>query len=571
MFKVNFSRPLTLPLIAALAVFLSGCQEGTLDTATSAQIDATQLSETVRVLASDEFYGRAPGGPGEALTVNYLIERFTELGLEPAGEEGGWTQSVPLIHTQISVQADNAPSLQLNANGATVNLIQGTDVEFSTTRPVTQALIENAPIVFVGHGAFAPERDWDDFGDIDLRGKLAIFLVNDPDFAAQEDEAIAGRFGGKRMTYYGRWTYKFEEAARRGALAALVVHDDAGAGYGWNVASSSPGENYSIERHATSLEPPLLQGWIHNDAAGDLFALAGLTLEEQRRLARSEDFEAFELEGVTLSTTLEVDMEVVQSRNVLARLKGSSRPEETIMVSGHWDAYGVGEPDSLGRTVRPGANDDALGIAGVIELARVLSKEERPERSVVFAAWTAEESGLLGSEAYASRPLFPLETTVANFTLDILQTAGPARDVIQVGEGQSELEQDLARAAALQKRTVTPENLPENGLFFRADHFSLARRGVPVLLIMGIAGGADLIEGGRAAGDKWIADYTANCYHQTCDAWSPDWDLRGAVQDIELFLSIITDLANSSRWPELLPSSEFKSIRDESRHLRSNH
>jgi len=570
MFKVNFSRPLTLPLIAALAVFLSGCQEGTLDTATSAQIDATQLSETVRVLASDEFYGRAPGGPGEALTVNYLIERFTELGLEPAGEEGGWTQSVPLIHTQISVQADNAPSLQLNANGATVNLIQGTDVEFSTTRPVTQALIENAPIVFVGHGAFAPERDWDDFGDIDLRGKLAIFLVNDPDFAAQEDEAIAGRFGGKRMTYYGRWTYKFEEAARRGALAALVVHDDAGAGYGWNVASSSPGENYSIERHATSLEPPLLQGWIHNDAAGDLFALAGLTLEEQRRLARSEDFEAFELEGVTLSTTLEVDMEVVQSRNVLARLKGSSRPEETIMVSGHWDAYGVGEPDSLGRTVRPGANDDALGIAGVIELARVLSKEERPERSVVFAAWTAEESGLLGSEAYASRPLFPLETTVANFTLDILQTAGPARDVIQVGEGQSELEQDLARAAALQKRTVTPENLPENGLFFRADHFSLARRGVPVLLIMGIAGGADLIEGGRAAGDKWIADYTANCYHQTCDAWSPDWDLRGAVQDIELFLSIITDLANSSRWPELLPSSEFKSIRDESRHLRSN-
>ena len=570
MFKVNFSRPLTLPLIAALAVFLSGCQEGTLDTATNAQIDATQLSETVRVLASDEFYGRAPGGPGEALTVNYLIERFTELGLEPAGEEGGWTQSVPLIYTQISVQADNAPSLQLNANGATVNLIQGTDVEFSTTRPVTQALIENAPIVFVGHGAFAPERDWDDFGDIDLRGKLAIFLVNDPDFAAQEDEAIAGRFGGKRMTYYGRWTYKFEEAARRGALAALVVHDDAGAGYGWNVASSSPGENYSIERPATSLEPPLLQGWIHNDAAGDLFALAGLTLEEQRRLARSEDFEAFELEGVTLSTTLEVDMEVVQSRNVLARLKGSSRPEETIMVSGHWDAYGVGEPDSLGRTVRPGANDDALGIAGVIELARVLSKEERPERSVVFAAWTAEESGLLGSEAYASRPLFPLETTVANFTLDILQTAGPARDVIQVGEGQSELEQDLARAAALQKRTVTPENLPENGLFFRADHFSLARRGVPVLLIMGIAGGADLIEGGRAAGDKWIADYTANCYHQTCDAWSPDWDLRGAVQDIELFLSIITDLANSSRWPELLPSSEFKSIRDESRHLRSN-
>ena len=570
MLTTHFQRVLALFLFSGLASLLSGCQEsldGQKSAVTSAQIDSVRLSETVRVLASDEFYGRAPGGPGEALTVNYLIERFTELGLEPAGEQGGWTQSVPLIHTQIVAPADNAPVLRLNTDGATRTLVQGTEVEFSSTRAVERAVIDDAPIVFVGHGAFAPERSWDDFGNIDLRGKLAVFLVNDPDFAAVAGEAVAGRFGGKRMTYYGRWTYKFEEAARRGALAALVVHDDAGAGYGWKVASSSPGENYSIERPADSLAP-LLQGWLHNDAARDLFALAGLSLEEQRRLARAEDFEAFELEGVTLSAALEIEMEVVQSQNVLARLKGSTRPEESILVSGHWDAYGVGEPDSQGRTVRPGANDDALGIAGVIELARVLSTGKSPERSVVFAAWTAEESGLLGSEAYASQPLFPLETTVANFTLDILQTAGLARDVIQVGEGQSELEQDLARAAALQGRTVTPENLPENGLFFRADHFSLARRGVPVLLIMGIAGGADLVEGGRAAGDKWIADYTGNCYHQTCDAWSPEWDLRGAVQDIELFQSIITDLANSSRWPELLPSSEFKSIRDESRHLR---
>ena len=570
MFTSHIQRVLALFLLSGLASLLSGCQEsldGQKSAVTSAQIDSVRLSETVRVLASDEFYGRAPGGPGEALTVNYLIERFTALGLDPAGEQGGWTQSVPLIHTQIVAPADNAPVLRLNTDGATRTLVQGTEVEFSSTRAVERAVIDDAPIVFVGHGAFAPERSWDDFGNIDLRGKLAVFLVNDPDFAAVAGEAVAGRFGGKRMTYYGRWTYKFEEAARRGALAALVVHDDAGAGYGWKVASSSPGENYSIERPADSLAP-LLQGWLHNDAARDLFALAGLSLEEQRRLARAEDFEAFELEGVTLSAALEIEMEVVQSQNVLARLKGSTRPEESILVSGHWDAYGVGEPDSQGRTVRPGANDDALGIAGVIELARVLSTGKSPERSVVFAAWTAEESGLLGSEAYASQPLFPLETTVANFTLDILQTAGLARDVIQVGEGQSELEQDLARAAALQGRTVTPENLPENGLFFRADHFSLARRGVPVLLIMGIAGGADLVEGGRAAGDKWIADYTGNCYHQTCDAWSPEWDLRGAVQDIELFQSIITDLANSSRWPELLPSSEFKSIRDESRHLR---
>ncbi len=255
------------------------------------------------------------------------------------------------------------------------------------------------------------------------------------------------------------------------------------------MASSSPGENYSIERPATSLEPPLLQGWIHNDAAGDLLLLRGL-LSKSSDVARSEDFEAFELEGVTLSTTLEVDMEVVQSRNVLARLKGSSRPEETIMVSGHWDAYGVGEPDSLGRTVRPGANDDALGIAGVIELARVLSKEDRPERSVVFAAWTAEESGLLGSEAYASRPPFPLETTVANFTLDILQTRWPRAGMSYRLVRESELEQDLARAAALQKRTVTPENLPENSLFLEPTISHWHGVAIPVLLIMGIAGGA---------------------------------------------------------------------------------
>ena len=228
------------------------------------------------------------------------------------------------------------------------------------------------------------------------------------------------------------------------------------------------------------------------------------------------------------------------------------------------DRYGTGEPDAQGRTVRPGANDDALGTAGVLELARVLKAREPLERSVVFAAWTAEESGLLGSEAYASDPLYPLEQTVANFTLDILQTAGPAKDVILVGEGQSDLEQDLVRAAAAQGRVVTPENLPENGLFYRADHFSLAQRGVPVLLLMGIAGGADLVTGGRAAGDAWIADYTGNCYHQTCDAWSADWDLRGAAADIELFQTILTDLGNSRRWPQWNSGSEFKSIRDAS-------
>jgi len=538
------------PLLASLLAFAAQADE----------IDATRLSDIVKVLASDEFEGRAPGGPGEAKTIAYLEERFTELGLEPGGANGGWTQAVPLIHTQLQQPVKLAFAL----GAVRQPLVQGQDVEVSTVRALEQIRIDHAPVVFVGFGVHAPERQWDDFGDIDLGGKVALFLVNDPDFAAAPDEPAAGRFGNKRMTYYGRWTYKFEEAARRGALAALVIHEDKAAGYGWNVASSSPGENYSIVRGPGDAEPITLQGWIHGDAAAQVFERAGLRLEEQRRLARSPAFEAFELDGVTFDADLAVQVERIESQNVLALLPGLSRRDETIMVSAHWDAYGQGEPDDQGRTVRPGANDDALGAAGVLELARVLKAEAPMQRSVVFALWTAEESGLLGSEAYANNALYPLERTVANLTLDILQTAGPARDVILVGEGQSELEDDMARAAAAQGRVVTPENLPENGLFFRADHFSLARRGVPVLLIMGIAGGSDLVDGGRAAGDQWIADYTGTCYHQTCDSWNPDWDLRGAVQDIELFHAIVRDLGNSSRWPQWKPGSEFKAVREAS-------
>ena len=528
------------------------------------RIDAQNLSEIVKTLASYEFQGRAPGGPGEEKTVSYLIEQFSSLGLKPGGENGGWTQAVPLIHTQL----ESGANAWFKLTGSDQPLRQGADIEFSTTRAIDNLDIDEAAVVFVGFGADAPERGWDDFGDIDLTGKLALFLVNDPDFAAQPEEPVAGLFGGKRMTYYGRWTYKFEEAARRGAIGALVIHETEGAGYGWNVASSSPGENYAIERAADSLPPVALQGWLHGDAAAALFSAAGLSLAEQSERARKDEFTAFELAGVTFSASSQVATETIVSSNVLAVLPGATQADEAIMLSAHWDAYGVGAPDVEGKTVRPGANDDALGVAGVIELARVLSNGPQLERSIVFAAWTAEESGLLGSEYYANNPLYPLEKTAANLTLDILQTAGLAKDVILVGEGQSDLEDDLQLAAALQERTVTPENLPENGLFFRADHFSLARRGLPVLLIMGIAGGADLIDGGRAAGDQWIADYTGNCYHQTCDAWSEDWNLDGAVQDIQLFETIVKDLGSSHRWPQWREGSEFKALRDTSAEQR---
>lgn len=534
----------------------AGLDQSPFLTSTTA-IDSKRLIDIVNTLASDEFEGRAPGTLGEDKTIAYLTAEFEALGLEPAGTDG-WVQQVPMMRTTIK-----NPTMAFAVAGKSLPLSQGVNVEFSTSRAVEKIDLSNVPVVFVGFGASAPERDWDDFGDVDLAGKLAVFLVNDPDFAAASDEPVAGLFGGRRMTYYGRWAYKYEEAARRGALGALVIHETDAAGYDWSVAAAGPGERVALAAEQ-SPEPIMIQGWLHSDAASTLFKAAGYDLDALRTDARRNTFSAFELTGVAFNMVADVSVDQFASRNVLARLPGTRRSEETVMVSAHWDAYGVGPADTNGKTVIGGANDDALGVAGVLEIARVLKAAPSPERSVVFGLWTAEESGLVGSGAYVAAPVFPLETTVANFTMDIMQTAGLARDVILVGEGQSDLEDDMAVIAARQGRYVTPENLPENGLFFRADHFSLARAGVPVVLIMGIAGGADLVAGGRAAGNQWIADYVGNCYHKPCDAYSDSWNLDGAVQDIELILNMVSELANSERWPEWKAGSEFKAVRDAS-------
>jgi Zn-dependent M28 family amino/carboxypeptidase len=526
----------------------------------SSPIDPAELSATVKTLAADAFQGRAPGSAGEAVTVDYLVGRFRSLGLAPGGEAGGWVQKVPLVHDVAGVPK----RLDVRVGGSTLPLVVGRDMSPQTTRATKRVKIANAPMVFVGYGVAAPERGWDDFKGVDLRGKVAIFLVNDPDFEAGPDEPVAGKFGGRAMTYYGRWTYKFEEAARRGAIAAFVIHETAAAGYGWNVASNTVGGTYGIAAARGRPQPVLLQSWISRDFAVDLFAKAGLDFEMAKRHARDPAFHPTVLAGARFDIDMPVKTERVASRNVLAKLLGTTHPEETLLFAAHWDAFGVGAPDSTGRSIRPGANDDGLGIAGVLELARAFAQAPRTARTLVFAAWTAEERGLLGSETFGVHPLYPPATMVANLTIDILQTAGPARDVVLIGAGQNELEQDLARAAATQGRTVTPDAKPERGLFYRADHFSLAKRGVPTLLLMGIGGGADLIDGGRVAGDAWVSDYTSRCYHQTCDSWSPDWDLRGAAQDVDLFYRIGLELANSRRWPEWNAGSEFLAIRQSS-------
>ncbi len=552
----------TTALLSA-AVMLFGAPALAQSTDQATEISAEEITRTVKTMTLDQFEGRAPGTAGEDRTIGYLIGRFEALGLEPGGVDGSWTQPVPLLHTALG----KPETLSITSKGKATALNAGKDIYVSTLQPRDRVTVEDADMVFVGYGVTAPERGWDDFKDVDLKGKVAVFLVNDPDFAAASDEPVAGTFGGRAMTYYGRWTYKFEEAARRGASAALIIHETEAAGYGWSVVESPQGENYGIAKPDGEMTSLALQGWISGETATKLFDEAGLDLASLRAAARTKEFKPVAI-GARFSAAYPVTQEVVKSQNVFGKISGKSRPDETIIYGAHWDAYGEGPPDKDGKIYRAGANDDALGIAGIMEIARKFKSMPQPDRTIVIAAWSAEERGLLGSEVYAQAPIYPVEKTVANLAIDVLQTAGKAKDVILVGKGQGTLEDDLAKFARLQGRVVTEENLPERGLFFRADHFSLAKRGVPVLLMMSLAGASDLVDGGRAAGQKWIDDYTGNCYHAACDAWTPDWDLTGAVQDINVMFDIGNEFAYSDKWPEWKAGSEFKKIRDASSEAR---
>lgn len=526
-------------------------------------ISPDRMSQDVKVLADKSLAGRAPGGPGEAGTIAYLTAQFKAAGLKPAGDKGTWTETVPLVRFEVLPGA----KFGLTTAGATRDIVPGQDVLIWTQRPVAKVQVKAAPMVFVGYGVTAPERHWDDYKGANLKGKIAVILINDPDFEAKAGEPVYGLFGGKAATYYGRWIYKFEEAARHGALGAIIIHETIPAAYPWSTVLASNGDSYDLVRTDAATVHPLLQGWMQLGAAGQLFTDSGLDFEALKVRARSSAFRPVPLKS-TFSADFGVKTTKIVSHNVLGLIPGTKRPTESVMFAAHWDAFGEGPPDAAGDTIRHGAADDGLGVAGVLELARAFGKAPKPQRSLLFAVWTAEERGLLGSEYYATHPLFPLETTAANFTMDVLQTAGPARDLILVGAGQDSLELDLSRAAARLGRTITPDPHPEKALFYRADHFSVAKRGVPTLLLMEMAAGPDLIVGGREAGDRWVNDYTTRCYHQPCDEWSPLWDLRGAAQDVALFYDVGRSLANSTKWPEWNVTSEFKPVRDASAMLR---
>jgi Zn-dependent M28 family amino/carboxypeptidase len=540
-------RLLSTAAALAAGALISACASvGAEGPAPVAAFDAARLSEHARVLSNDSFQGRGIGTPGEAMTVRYLTEQYAAAGFQPGGENGGWTQDVTLNRfTASNVQAS------FEVDGETVPLAQGQQIVVSTRLPGDHVMLADAPLVFAGYGITAPERNWDDFKDVDVRGKVIVVLVNDADFEQPE----LNTFNGRAMTYYGRWTYKYEEAARRGAAGVIIVHENAPASYGWaTVTNSWSGPQFDIVRQNAAAERVPVESWIQRDVAVDLFRKAGLDFEALKTQARSRDFRPVALPGATFSGMFDVATTQITTKNVLARLPGATHPDETILYTAHWDHIGVGEPDANGDAIFNGAVDNATGTAALLELARIWGAGPRPERSIVMISFTAEESGLLGSEFYAANPVWPLEKTVAGFNMDAMNVYGRVANLGVVGYGQSELDERLAAAAARQGRAIEPDANPAAGSYFRSDHFPLAKRGVPMAYAEGSGDFRDPpVEPREAARDE----YGSKRYHQADDEWSADWDLAGQIEDMEVALWIGRDLANSRDWPGWKPGSEF--------------
>ncbi|HEY1225010.1 MAG TPA: M28 family metallopeptidase, partial [Brevundimonas sp.] len=478
---------------------------------------------------------------------------YAAAGFQPGGPNGQWTQDVTLNRfTASNIRAD------LEVGGETIPLTQGQQIVVSTRLPGERVDLTDRPLVFVGYGIDAPERNWDDFKDVDVRGKVIVILVNDADF---EDPSL-DTFNGRAMTYYGRWTYKYEEAARQGAAGAIIVHENAPASYGWaTVQNSWTGPQFDIVRQNAAAERAPMEAWIQRDVAVDLFRRAGLDFEALKTSARSRDFRPVELPGATFSGSFDVATQQVTTRNVIARLPGTTHPDETILYTAHWDHIGVGEPDANGDAIFNGAVDNATGTAGLIEMARRFGAGPRPQRSIVMVSFTAEESGLLGSEYYAANPVYPLETTVAGFNQDAMNVYGRVTRLGVTGHGQSDLDERMQAVAEAQGRTIEPDRNPASGGYFRSDHFPLAKRGVPMAYPKGSGDFRDEPVAPRVA---LRDDYGANRYHQANDEWLPEMDFRGAVEDLEAVYAIGMALANSRDWPGWKPGSEFGPVRERS-------
>jgi len=533
------------------------------DTPQTNGITAEALATYTRELADDSMLGRAPAGPGELPTLEYLQTAYKRIGLEPAGNSAlpGGPENSPNFFQQVglvTITADPSTaylSFVGTPEAAQLKINSGEDFVTWTTTPEDTVDIAGG-LVFVGYGVNAPEENWNDFADMDMTGKVLLMLVNDPPLDDGD------RFGGEAMTYYGRWTYKYEEAARQGAAAALIVHETGPAGYGWDVVSNSwSGPQIGLQAADLNGSRTEIEGWLTLDSAEALFDGAGLDYVQLKASAAIPGFTAVPLADIKASVSIKNSVRTSVSQNVIAAIPGTARPDETIIYTAHWDHLGV-NPEVPGDNIYNGAADNATGTAGLLALASLHSQAAPAERSIVFLAVTAEESGLLGSQWYAEHPIYPIPGTVANINMDNLNTVGRTYDVVVVGANSSELEIYLEEAATAQGRYLEAEPNPERGSYYRSDHFNFARVGVPALYA---ESGEDNVEFGKEYGALQAQDYTDNRYHAPSDEYDPEWNLGGAAQDILLYFDIAQKLSGETSFPEWFEGNEFKNIRELSR------
>lgn len=520
---------------------------------TPVALNQPALVEMVKTLSSDEFEGRAPGTAGEEKTVAYLIERFKAAGLQP-GNKGSWTQDVPIVE----MTATNVAGLAITGGKQTMLFAPGKDFVAGSYRAVDRTAIPDAELVFVGYGINAPELGWNDYAGVDMKGKVAVILVNDPDYAATTEE---GPFKGRRMTYYGRWTYKFEEAARQGAKAALIVHDTFPAAYGWNVVESSwTGAQYFVQKANKGMDQTEANGWIQKPVAEAILQAAGQDLTRLTAAAKQRGFKAVPL-GLKASLNFDNQLRTAMSKNVIGVLPGKKRPDEYVLYTGHWDHLGRCKANAQGDDICNGAVDNATGTAMLAVLAEANAKAGPADRSQVFLAVTLEESGLLGSEYYAANPVYPLARTVGGVNMDALSPGSRSRDFQVVGGDKSELTRYVTAATRAMGLTQSPESDIERGYYYRSDHFSMAKRGVPMF---NLGRGNDWVNGGKQAGEAAAKRYNAEAYHGPEDEFDPNWDWSGMIQDGELLYRLGRSLAMSTDWPNWHPTDEFRAIRDKS-------
>ena len=542
------------PLISMIFI---GCNAAENDRILSGNtIEETNLHQHIATLASDEFGGRAPGSEGGEKTKQYLVNAFQQLSLETIN--GNYLLDVPLVE----VSVNKGSYISILQNSSEKMLKQGSETVFWTKRVQENVSVNNSQMVFVGYGIVAPEYGWNDYKGMDMKGKTAVMLINDPGFATQDDAL----FKGNAMTYYGRWTYKYEEAARQGADAVIIIHETAPAAYPWQVVETSwQGKQIDLKREDMGLSRVKVESWITQSIAQGLFTQSGLDLEKLKKEALSPEFKPVVMQGLSLKARLNNTIRFASSHNVAAVKKGSLRPNEYILMMAHWDHLGTKEEQS-GDNIYNGAVDNATGVAGILELAETLNDYDN-ERSLLYLAVTAEESGLLGSAYFAEYPPVDLSQVVAGFNFDAMHPRGKVKDVVVVGYGASQLEDILNRKLQKYDKYLVPDPEPEKGYFYRSDHINLSKKGVPMLYA---DAGIDKVEGGIIAGEQSALKYVTEDYHQPSDEYATDWDLSGIAEHLSITAEMILDLVNSEDWPEWYEGNEFRSIREASRTSSTN-